>query len=225
MGLFDFFKRRKDPLRGSVLAHPGMKMAVLRQQVESVGAQAASLRAVGREADADKAISNYLQEIFQEYKADPYNQDYLKLLCSAAMDLNAPESGKRFLQIVIQANEKSPLIDLTLVYFDLGRIYNQLHNNPEKEFWCYRMATEAAPPKNCKRPATKKEKAKAHHFAHMRASTVGGPAGIVGNEEQIKYHDCKRRELAPELDWDDREQVTQWMFSFSHNVTNAASES
>lgn len=187
-------------------------MAILRQQVESVRAQAANLRAVGREADADKAISNCLQEIFQEYKADPHNQDYLTLLCSAAMDLNALEAGKRFLQIVIQANEKSPLIDLTLVYFDLGRIYHQLRNNPEKELWCYRMATEAAPPKNCKRPATKKDKAMAHHFAYMCAERLGYmSADGVGYEEHVKYHDNKQRELAPELDWDDTEQVTKWM--------------
>jgi len=205
MGLFDFFKPRKDVL-SSILAHPGMKMSILRQQVESVGAQAATLRAVGRHADADKAISNYLQEIFQEYKADPHDPGYLALLCSVAMRFGALEEGKRFLQIIVQANEKSPLIDLTLVYFDLGKIYHQLRNNPEKELWCYRMAAEAAPPKNCKRPATKKEKAKAHHFAYMCAGRVVGPGGmVVGNEEEIKYHDHKRRELAPELDWDDSE--------------------
>ena len=201
MGLFDFLKPRKDPV-GDFPNTPLMRKAMLAMKLEFVQKQIANLNAVGRGADAKKVVSDFLKEVFKEWENEPQNPAHLTLLANAAMSLGALEAGKESLKIVIQTNEQKPFMDLTVVYMDLGRIYHR--SNSEKELWCYHKATEATPPANCKFPATQKDKAKAHNFAYMCAFRRR-------NEEHTKYHDYKRRELAPDLDWDDTMQVVKWM--------------
>ena len=199
MGLFDFLKPRSDRLR-ELEKKPVVRKVMLEMKLEFLQKQIANLRAVGREADADKAITTFLLEVLQEWKREPHNPIHLSTLANSAIMLGALEAGKGWLKIVIEENEKTPFLDLTTVYMDLGRIYHRLRNNPEKELWCYHMATEAIPPNNCKFPATKRHKAKAHNFAYMCANRIG-------NQEHVEFHDRKRRELAPEVNWDDAEHV------------------
>lgn len=203
MGLFDFLKPRKDPLR-ELEKNPLVKRAMLAMKLEFVQKQIDNLRAVGRDADANKTVLDYLLEILQEWKKEPQNPSHLSLLANAAMSLGALDAGKESLNAVIQANAKTPLLDLTLVYMDLGMIYHQLRNNPEKELWCYNKATESVAPPNCKFPASQNDKTKAHNYAYMCAYRIN-------NEDQTKYHDHKRRELAPDLDFDDPVQVMKWL--------------
>ncbi len=205
MSIFDLFKRREDAHR-DLESLPSMKRPARAVEFDLTCKRVADLQAVGREADASRAISDYLEGLFQEWKKEPDNSVCLRLLCTAAKKFGALEKAKDYFYKVIQANEVTPIVDLTVVYYDLGGIYHKLSGTTEKEFWCFRMATEAVPPKNCKFPATKKEKAKAHHFAFtcMRA-------GHFGTEEEARYHDRKRRELAPEIDFDDFKQWVKWL--------------
>lgn len=204
MGLFDFLKPKEKEGLASLVNNPKMRKVVLAMQLEYVEKEVANLKAVGREQDANKRISGFLQECLQEWKQEPQNPAHLTLLANAAVKLGALEAGKESLKIVIQANEENPIIDLTTVYFDLGRIYHQLHGTCEKELWAFHTATQCEPPPKCKFPAKPTDKAKAHSFACSCAK-------VLRNEEYANYHGEMARRLVPELDWDDTMAVIRWI--------------
>lgn len=204
MGLFDFLKPKEKKGLESLSKDPKMRKLMLAMQLEYVKKEVSNLNAVGRTQDAKKRISGYLQECLDEWKKEPHNPAHLTLLANAAISLGALEVGKESLKIVIQANEERPMIDLTSVYFDLGRIYHQLCGTCDKELWAFHMATQCQPPPKCKFPATPVLKAKAHYFAHSCAS-------VLMNNEHATYHDQMARRLVPDLDWDDTMAVVQWI--------------
>ena len=80
-------------------------------KLEFVQKQIDNLRAVGRDADANKTILDYLLEILQEWKKEPQNPSHLSLLANAAMSLGALDAGTESLNAVIQANANTPLLE------------------------------------------------------------------------------------------------------------------
>jgi hypothetical protein len=57
MGLLDFLKPRKDRLQ-ELANQPEMRKAILSTELEFTQKQIANLRAVGREAEAERLLSN-----------------------------------------------------------------------------------------------------------------------------------------------------------------------
>lgn len=204
MGLFDFLKPKEKKGLEGLVKDPKMQELMLAMHLEYVKKEVANLNAVGRKQDANRRISAYLQECLEGWKKEPLNPAHLTLLANAAISLGAFDAGKETLKIVIQANEERSMIDLTSVYFDLGRIYHQLYGTCEKELWAFHMATQCQPPPKCRFPATPAFKAKAHYFAHSCAS-------VLRNKDHATYHDQMARKLVPELDWDDTMTVVQWI--------------
>jgi len=157
---------------------------------------------------------------------EPENPRHLSLFADVALKLGAPDVGKRTLESVITENNR-PHLDLTLVYFDLGRIWHDL-GDKDRELSYYEKSVEAEAPAGCKFPATRKQKAIAHYFAHVCLTSMqftwefymkqrgAGEDDIARAREKhstdaqrADSHIKKARELAPEINWDDGPQVTK----------------
>jgi hypothetical protein len=231
MGLFDFLKPKKNPDALMDKKSRQQKIILLYFASEQVSKQADNLRAVGRKEEAEKVVPEYLQKVYQEFKNEPHNPRFLSLFTSVALKLDALEAGKKTLESVIEGNNHL-LLDLTLVYTDLGRIYHMLPNDQERELWCYEMATAAKAPSGCKVPATRQQKAKAHCFAFTRITAMsftwefymkkrGAAADEIArareehstDEQRADSHKKRAKELVPEVDWDDQAQITKFMQS------------
>jgi hypothetical protein len=230
MGLFDFLKPKKDPLDELTENDPRLRKTVLMAWSERIAKQAENLYAVGRKDDADKTISEFLQKVFGEFKNEPQNPRHLSLLTDVAMRLDALEAGKITLESVIKENDHLSL-DLTLVYTDLGRIYHDLRD-PDREVWCYEKGAEAKAPPDCKFPATRRQKAIAHYFAHICLTNMsntwefymkqrGARADEIArarekhltDKQRADSHIKKAREFVPEVNWDDYPQVRKLVIS------------
>ena len=72
------------------------------------------------------------------------------------------------------------------------------------------MATEAKPPLACKFPATRQQKARAHHFAHFVALRLAKYDPADSHWNVAESHAKRARELVPEVDWDDEPQVRKF---------------
>jgi len=213
MGLFDFLKPKSEPPGGLTEKDPRVRRMLLYGASEMVGQQADNLRAVGRKADADKVIAEYLKKVFQEFRNEPQNPRHLSLLTDVALRLGAPDAGKKTLESVIQENGQLCL-DLTVVYTNLGRICHQVTRDVKlsmHELWCYEMAIQAQPPPGCKFPATRQQKAKAHHFAHFVARRIANFNPEDSHWGIAEAHIKKAKELVPEVNWDDQAQVLKFM--------------
>ena len=207
MGLFDFLKPKNDV--AAQLAEwekrPEVQKAKLAVKKEYIQKQVANLRAVGRQADAGEAARAFLSELFDQWTGEPENPAHLTSFTNNALIFNELEFGKEMLKVVIEKTQKHAFsLDLTTVYLDLGRIYHQLRANGDKELWCYHMATEAPPPAGCKFPASNAQKAKAHLFALSSAQ-------VAGNQEHIKWHEYKFKEMAPGIDADNPEEIIKFL--------------
>lgn len=213
MGFFDFLKAKPDqPDWWLKEKDPRARRAHLWGASKFVEKQAGNLRAVGRKDDAHKVIAEFLIKVFQEFKNEPDNPRHLSFLTDVALHLGAAEVGKTTLETVIEQNEHLTL-DLTVVYTDLGRIWHDLRKDPKRELWCYEMAADAKTPPHCKFPATRQQKAKAHHFAHYVAMRLANYNPKDSHWKIADSHIKKRRELVPEVNWDDRTQVHKFMQS------------
>jgi hypothetical protein len=210
MGLFDFLKPKKEPLGGLTEKDPRVRRILLYGAAEIVATQADNLRAVGRKDDADKVIADFLKKVFQEFRNEPQNPRHLSLLTDVALRLGAVEAGKKTLESVIEENDHLHL-DLTLVYTDLGRVHHDLRGDQNRELWCYEMATEAKAPPGCKFPATRQQKARAHHFAQCLARLLSNFHTEDPHWEIAESHMKRTKELVPELNWDDSAQVIKFM--------------
>jgi len=213
MGFFDFLKPKQDqPDWWSKEKDPRARKAYLWGASKFAAKQADNLRTVGRKDDANKVIAEFLMKVFQEFKNEPQNPRHLSFLTDVALQLGALEAGKKTLESVIEGNDHEQL-DLTLVYTDLGRIYHQLGSDARRELWCYEMAAEAKPPPNCIFPATRKQKAMAHHFARYVAIRLASHNPKDSHWKVADSHEIRRKELVPEVNWDDRTQVDKFMES------------
>ena len=230
MGFFDFLKPKQDPLGELTEKDPRIRRILLRAWSELVGKQANNLRIVGRKDDADKTVAKFLQKVFQEFRNEPQNPQHLSVLTDAAMELGTLEAVKNTLETAIKEKDHFSL-DLTLVYTDLGRIYHDLMD-PDKELWCYEKGAEAKAPPNCKYPATHRQKAIAHYFAHLCLTNIsntwefymkqrGAGADEIArarenhrtDKQRADSHIRKARELVPEVNWDDTPQVRKLIIS------------
>jgi tetratricopeptide (TPR) repeat protein len=203
MGLFDFLKPKKSTFGELTEKDPHIRKILLRGLSEFAGKEAANLRAVGRNEDADKRIGEYLQMVFQEFKNEPQNPRHLSLLTDVALKLDAVEAAIKTLESVIEANDHFSL-DLTSIYTDLGRLYHG--GDQKRELWCYEMAASAKSPPGCKFPATRQQKAKAHQFAsfvYVRLTDWG----------RADSHAKKAQELVPEVNWEDQNQINKFMLA------------
>jgi hypothetical protein len=120
-----------------------------------------------------------------------------------AIELGAPELAKLTLEPVIEGSQHFTL-DLTSLYTDLGRVYQHLGADPKRELQCYEMAADAKAPKSCKFPATPQQKAKAHESACSVCMRIG-------DRERATFHAKRARELVPDVDWGDPDEVKKLM--------------
>lgn len=193
MGLLDWIENKIDPAAAYRRKYAEL---LLPAEMEYAEKQINNLRAVGRDDDARKLASEYLDRLFKDYKAAPANPTQLRLFTTASIRFHELEFGKKTLEGIIQANEQHPFVDLTLIYFYLGTIHHQLQSDPEKELWCYEMAIKAEPPPNCKYVASQRMKARAHLFA-------AGPANRLKRFDLCDWHDAECQRLVPEVNFGD----------------------
>ena len=202
MGLFDFLKPKKKKGLASVADNAKLTNSELRIALATVEKDVRNLVAVGREQEARKRIHWYLEKCSQEFFDDFENPDHLRFFATAATSLGVLELGTNLLEITIEGNLKHPILDLTTVYTDLGRMYH--HTDPKKELRAYHLATQCKCPPKCKFPSSIADKANAHNLAYMCARRLM-------NAEYSEYHDKMRRKLVPDLDWDDTMAVVRWV--------------
>jgi hypothetical protein len=183
---------------------PFVRKAVLLLGKEYAEKQASNLRAAGREQDARNVLKQYLDKLLQEYKTEPQNPTHLTPFTNASIQFQELEFAKHTLEAVIQAGEKHPFVDLTLIYFDLGKIHHWLRSDPEKELWCYQMAIDAKPPPKCNYVASQRMKAKAHYFA-------AGPASRLMRFDLREQHFTACRSLVSDVDFADPSATTKFL--------------
>lgn len=203
MGLFDFLKNKG----GSATRNESQ--AALNQlrwlaELEKVEKQAGNLRTVGREDEATKVAVEFLNRAMQVWASEPSNTQHVTFITTAAIRLNSPQVGERFLSGILESDSLKKQLDLTLVYSNLGRIYHRMMEPFERELWAYHMATVAVAPANCRCPASPRDKVAAHFGAFLCARRGG-------NAEHQAWHDRKCRELAPEVNWDNPMAALAWL--------------
>lgn len=188
---------------------PFVRKAFLTTKREYVEKQAANLRSVGRDSDAQQCIDAYIIELFAVWEEDAANPHHLRAVATAGITLGGLRSGETLLRHAISRVESESIpLDLTLAHFNLGRILHQLRRDDGEELWCYEMAVAAEAPANCRFPAGWREKTRAHLFAQNRAA-------VEGKKKHEQWHRRRLRELAPEVDWDNPEAVTRFLTSVS----------
>ena len=172
---------------------------------ESVEKQTANLRAVGREGEAKEVLENYITLLFEEWENEADNPYLLAAVANAAITLNVLERGRALLEsAIVRAQSASIPMDLTLVYFHLGRIHHYLRQDTNDELWCYEMAIQSEAPASCRYPASSLHKARAYHFAYSEAA-------VNGKKKHEQWYKRRARELAPEVHWDNPEDFTRFM--------------
>ncbi|MDQ6808324.1 MAG: protein kinase, partial [Verrucomicrobiota bacterium] len=175
---------------------PEVRRAVVATKAEYVAKQLANLSAVGRHKESPILVGNYFFELIEEWALTPDDSWALCYIASQAITFGLPELGIEALEAIIKSRVAEENLDLTRVYVDLGRLYHQLRNDPQREMWCYEQAVSAVAPKSSKFPASVTDKARCHLFAASRAY-------VILDEARGRYHEAALRELRPDIDWDD----------------------
>jgi hypothetical protein len=172
-------------------------------RLEHTKTHAEQMRASGRDEDAKKEVVALLKEALEEWKKDIHNTKNVRVFTTFAITFHELNIAMLTLRMMIDRNEKEPVFDSTIPYIELGRIYHE-RKNPAEELASYMCAIDAVTPIGCRFPATKSDKALAHNLAYLFTSRVG-------NKAYMKLHDDRRRELLPELDWDDPIKIENWV--------------
>ena len=206
MGLFDFLKPKSKDILDDPSLTPSMRKVMLAMELEYTTKEAANLMEVGREGEANDQKIRFLLKCLQESHRNSDQPSGMRLFANAAMKLGLLELGEKSLIAVTEAWDRNRVIDLTLILTDLGRIYHQMGDRPEKELAAYTLAIKCDAPRNCKYPASPADKAKAHNFAFLCARRTN-------QHDQALHHDEMPRKLIPDLDWDDRMAVIEWIQS------------
>lgn len=172
----------------------------------------ANLRAVGRGVEADEIVANYLDELFARWEEEPENPYHLTSIANTAITLQGLDAGRKLLEAAIAKTlEQSIPVDLTLAYWNLGRIHHYLRRQDSDELWCYERAVESEPPANCRFPTDCLEKARAHFFAFSEA-------GVLGKRKHQRWHRRRMQELAPHVNWECPEEVIKFLSAFSEDT-------
>lgn len=219
MGLFDFLKpKREDPL-AAIRNDPSFRRLMIAAEVEQLSATMSNLKSVGREAEAESRAKQYLAKLGEEcLKKFCDSSDMLNAFATSSMLLGQAPLGKQMHDEIIKFHEDvtskkvrgAPAMDLTVAYTDAGRLVHACHGSRDDEYRFYWLATEARPPTGCEHPATNKQKAIAHNFAHGLSATEAC-RNPVPWEERERWHDHQRRVFAPECNWDDVLEMVKWM--------------
>ncbi|MBE2282403.1 MAG: hypothetical protein IAE77_02955 [Prosthecobacter sp.] len=215
MSFFDFLKPKKDPLKD-----PRFRPTVIKMMAAQLASKCGNLKAVGRETEARATALRFLEKSFQTCSEKQFidSAEMLSAIASAAVMLGEASFGKKFLDAIIDLHEqtqatkdgKAVPIDLTQAYIASGRLAHAIRDF-EEEYRCFWHACEAKAPPNCKAPATQTMKAIAHQFAYGCAGPPYSKAALEECERRMSWHDAKRREYAPECDWDDDMSVLDWI--------------
>lgn len=217
MGLFDFLKPKKHPLE-TLRDNPNVRPAIVQAELERLCAQCRSLKAVGREQEAQQAAIKFLVNLAKDCVQKKFfeSQFMLSLLVEAAIRLEEPKHGRGLLgkiidfhrSVVSKGIKDAPALDLTQAYTDAGRLEHLIRESREEEYRCYWEATQAEPPPGCKQPASNRSKANAHDLAYSLCAVEAFKEGEW--PQRRDWHDQKRREYAPECNWDDPDDRMRW---------------
>jgi hypothetical protein len=208
MGLFDFHKPKKDPMEiaRKLVSDPKFKPSEIQAETDMVASRVSNLKSVARDDEAEELSLEFLGRVFGECLSERYHEHpkMLTAFADAAIRLEQPEYGKKAINAVIQMNlDKGPIIDLTTLYFDVGRMCHN-HTPAEEELWYYHSAIECVAPPKCLNPATNREKAIANDFAYHCAFRSN-------REDLAELYDRNRRKLAPDCDFDNLVAYMEWM--------------
>ena len=139
----------------------------------------------------------------------------------SAIRLGEANLGKQLLDSIIETHEavrvknpksSSAVMDLTQPYIDAGRLAHRIPNSSDEEYRCFWLAAAAQPPACCKEPASNRQKAMAHQFAYGTLCTSPTMMTKMSDwKKRMEWHDAKRREYAPECDWDDPMAMIAWV--------------
>ena len=219
MGFFDFLKPKKNPIDD-----PKFRPFMIKGMADQLATRCDNLKAVGRETEARAVAVKFVVDSFRTCAQKEYleSAEMLSAATYSAIRLGEANLGKQLLDSIIETHEavrvKNPksggsMMDLTQPYIDAGKLAHQMRESSEEEYRCFWHAAEEKPPLGCKNPATDRQKATAHNFAYS-ISTVTGITDRVNSDEwkkRKKWHDVKRREYAPECDWDDPMAAIAWL--------------
>jgi hypothetical protein len=176
---------------------------------EYVQRQVANLRAVGRASEAKNLTDSYLIELFEEWEKESDNPEYLGSLANAAITLENLEYGRELLESAIsRANADLIPIDLTSVYWHLGRVHHYLRRATGDELWCYEMAIQAQAPNSYRYPANLLQKVRAYFFAYSEAA-------VKGKRKHEAWYKKRLCELKPDVRWDELDDVTRFLKTVS----------
>jgi serine/threonine protein kinase len=196
-------------------SHRRMELHVLKKYVEK---QAANLKAVGRKAEATNLADTYVLQLFQEWENEPDNPYHLASVANAAITLGSLERGKTLLESAIfRAQSESIPIDLTVLYFHLGRIHHYLRLDTDDELWCYEIAIQSQAPNNCRYPASLLQKTRAYFFAYSEAA-------VNGKRKHQAWYTKRLRELAPGVRWSELDDVTRFFKAVSDSEEKQEAE-
>lgn len=204
MSLFDFLKRKKNPM-AALMRDPDQKPMFIAVMLEGVVAQKKNLEAVGRGDEGKRVAREFLDKVLQEYLTDEYFEHpaILSALTNAAMQLGEAEHGMTCLQAVV---ENVSVIDLTTVYANMATLAHAIGMPKQDKLNFLELAIAAETPPRCKKPASKKDKAKAHFMAQSAAS-------VLHQDDIAKRHLDAAKALAPEVNFDDTEAKWAWLTS------------
>jgi serine/threonine protein kinase len=193
-------------------ALPEVERAASSTKKEYVQKLATNLRAVGRGVEADEIVANYLDELFARWEEEPENPHHFTSIANAAIILEGLDVGKKLLEAAIAKTwTQSIPVDLTLAYFNFGRIHHYLRRQDSAELWCYERAVESQPPPNCRFPADCLQKARAHFFAFSEAA-------VLGKRKHQWWHRRRMQELAPYVDWENPEEIVKFLSALSERT-------
>jgi hypothetical protein len=223
MGLFDFLKPNKNSMNNP-MDNPKLRPTMIKGMADQLVTRCNNLKAVGRETEAKAIAEKFLMDSFRTCEQKEYleSTEMLSAVTYSAIRLGEAKMGKQFLDRIINAHEamrvKNPksggsVMDLTQPYIDAGKLAHQMSESGEDEYRCFRHAAEAEPPPGCKNPASNRQKAIAHNFAYSISAVTRMRDRANSHEwgKREKWHDVKRREYAPECDWDDSKAMLAWL--------------
>lgn len=199
MGLFNFLKPKADPLK-ELENNPEFARQLLFTEFEYVQKQIGNLRTVGREDDARKITSEYLKKVLSFWLKSPSDPFPIKYLSNCCMMLSVPELGRDVVENLVQKAEVSNMLDLTWLFWELGKLQHQIRDDGARELTYYERAYQASPPKDCLFPAGTRQKAAICHFAHMCAYRIN-------QEDKAERYEKLRNVLTPDVDWSNPQEA------------------
>jgi len=133
-----------------------------------------------------------------------------------ALKFGILERGQALLEhAIFLAQSEAIAIDLTDIYFNLGRIHHYLRRNTPHELWCYEMAIQSAAPSGCRFPASSLQKTRAHFFARNAAA-------VLGRQKHELWYGRRLHELQPDVNWDNPKDITRFLMAVSDSENEEA---